>query len=354
MNNKQYTIREIAHIAGVSTGTVDRVIHNRGEVSAKSRQLVEETLRKLQYNPSLKVSSLSTKRNVSIVAVLPMANSGYWASMKQGIKQAVYEFAHVQMKIKFLHYDQFDLFSFREICTQALGIKCDAVLIGPTFSDETRNFVYELEDRGTSYVFVDENIPGTSPLAYFGPDSEQMGAIQAKLLLPLVMPGSEVLMLRAKRIGDNVATNSNTRRKSFLSFIQDSNPGMTVIDASYDVSNPESNKEAFDILFEKHPDIGGIVVFNSRAYIMANYLKSRKIRGIKMVGYGLIEPNIKALREDYITFLLSERPNRQGYLGIKCILEYLLFGKQGGVINYTPVDILIRENIDYYLSSIDQ
>ena len=32
---------------------------------------------------------------------------------------------------------------------------------------------------------------------------------------------------------------------------------------------------------------------------------------------------------------------------IKAALEYLIYGKQGRVLNYTPVDILIKENVDY-------
>ena len=38
--DKRITIKDIAQLAGVSKGTVDRVIHNRGEVSEASRQKV--------------------------------------------------------------------------------------------------------------------------------------------------------------------------------------------------------------------------------------------------------------------------------------------------------------------------
>ena len=51
MSNKRYTIREIARLAGVSTGTVDRVIHNRGEVSENSRIRVEQPLKRFEYKP---------------------------------------------------------------------------------------------------------------------------------------------------------------------------------------------------------------------------------------------------------------------------------------------------------------
>lgn len=39
---KKYRIKDIAELAGVSTGTVDRVIHNRGEVSADSRKKLKK------------------------------------------------------------------------------------------------------------------------------------------------------------------------------------------------------------------------------------------------------------------------------------------------------------------------
>lgn len=32
---------------------------------------------------------------------------------------------------------------------------------------------------------------------------------------------------------------------------------------------------------------------------------------------------------------------------VKAALEYLIYGKQGRVLNHTPVDILIKENVDY-------
>ena len=46
-------IKDIAALAGVSTGTVDRVLHNRGEVSQKSREKIEKILTELNYQPNI-------------------------------------------------------------------------------------------------------------------------------------------------------------------------------------------------------------------------------------------------------------------------------------------------------------
>jgi transcriptional regulator, LacI family len=52
-----YRIKDIAIMSGVSTGTVDRIIHNRGKVSEEARVKVEEVLKsRLQTKYSGKCS----------------------------------------------------------------------------------------------------------------------------------------------------------------------------------------------------------------------------------------------------------------------------------------------------------
>ncbi len=341
-------------MAGVSAGTVDRVLHNRGEVSQSSREKVETVLAEIDYKPNLYVSSIGVKRVISIVVVLPSFTAGgYWEQIEKGIRHAVYEFSNIRLKIKYLYYDQFDLFSCRAIYNKALTVPCDAMLIGPTFTDETMQFVCRLEAQGIPYVFVDSMIVNTNPLAFYGPDSYTLGRIQARLLTDSMDKQRDVVMLQARRVGDESSTQSIVRRSGFLSYMRECHSEMRVIDGAYDASSSERSRVAFDELFRQNANIGGIAVFNSRAYVISDYLRRRGLQGINLVGYGMIERNLADLRRGYISFLLSERPDKQGYLAVRAILEYELFGKQGDRINYTPVDILIKENVDYYLHDMD-
>ena len=41
MQSEKYTIKDIARMAGVSRGTVDRVIHGRGKVSKSTYQKIQ-------------------------------------------------------------------------------------------------------------------------------------------------------------------------------------------------------------------------------------------------------------------------------------------------------------------------
>lgn len=87
-------IKDIARLAGVSAGTVDRVLHNRGNVSTEARRAIEAVFREVDYRPNIHLSGISLRRRYTIVATIPEFKQGeYWASVHRGIQRAldVYE-----------------------------------------------------------------------------------------------------------------------------------------------------------------------------------------------------------------------------------------------------------------------
>lgn len=62
-------IVDIAKMAGVSVGTVDRVIHNRGRVSEENRKKVQAILEMVNYQPNLMARSLASKKQYHFIAI---------------------------------------------------------------------------------------------------------------------------------------------------------------------------------------------------------------------------------------------------------------------------------------------
>ena len=63
-------IKDIAEKAGVSIGTVDRVIHNRGQVKEETRQRIKNIIDTMEYTPNLFAKSLSMKKNFKIGVII--------------------------------------------------------------------------------------------------------------------------------------------------------------------------------------------------------------------------------------------------------------------------------------------
>lgn len=74
------TINDVAKAAGVSKGTVDRVLHNRGEVSSKSREKVLRVIEELGYKPNVYASMLASQKKRTICCVIPEYVEGdFWS-----------------------------------------------------------------------------------------------------------------------------------------------------------------------------------------------------------------------------------------------------------------------------------
>ena len=96
-------IKDIAAMAGVSVGTVDRVIHGRSGVSAESKLRVEKIREQLNYQPNMYASALASNKKYRFACLLPQHEDGeYWSDVERGIQQAIQTYSdfHVSHSLK--------------------------------------------------------------------------------------------------------------------------------------------------------------------------------------------------------------------------------------------------------------
>lgn len=94
-------------MAGVSVGTVDRVLHQRGRVSEDANAKVQEVLKKIDYKPNLIARSLGRASQLRIIALIPNPEfDGYWREVQVGIQQAREEWSHYGVTVSTCLYEQ--------------------------------------------------------------------------------------------------------------------------------------------------------------------------------------------------------------------------------------------------------
>jgi LacI family transcriptional regulator len=84
------TLNQIAKKAGVSIGTVDRVVNNRGRVAKETRAKIESVIAEYGYTPNLAARQLK-QRSVLTLGILfpePGSGSGFWDMIIDGIHNA--------------------------------------------------------------------------------------------------------------------------------------------------------------------------------------------------------------------------------------------------------------------------
>ena len=336
-------------MAGVSAGTVDRILHNRGSVSEPARTAVEEVLKKVNYKPNIHITGLSLKRKYKVVITTPNIMEGeYWESIHLGIQHALEEYENIRIKCLIHTYNQYDIYSCREVYNKIAAIDADAVIIGTTFKEETVRLSRQLDEKGIPYIFVDSTMENTSPLAYFTSDHYICGYLVAKLITSIIPENSEIGMLQAVRIGDESANTSILRKKGFQDYLTEKNITNKIQRIPFTAMEPEKYDEQLGAFFQDHHHIGGVVVLNSRGGILADYFHRNGIRDIKLICVDLTAPNVEGLKNGYIDFLIGQEPEHQGFLAMKTLIEYLIYRGPVKVENYVQLDILTKETIDYY------
>jgi LacI family transcriptional regulator len=72
------------------------------------------------------------------------------------------------------------------------------------------------------------------------------------------------------------------------------------------------------------------------------------------MGYDLMPKNLYFLNKGVISFLINQNPKGQGYWGIYLLTDHLVFKKEVPIIKYLPLDIVTKENLNYFLDEKDQ
>lgn len=346
---KKVTIYEVARLSGVSAGTVDRVVHCRGNVSAANRAAVEEAIKKTGYTPNLHVSSLTTKRHYDLAIVIPeVAEGEYWDSIRDGIERALNVYRDFDISAHYYFYNQFNIYSCAEAYEEVAKSNPSAVIIGPTFSDETLEFTNTLTDNGIPYVCVDSVVESTEPVASFCVNQQVCGSLIAKMISQITPGGSEYVICRAERIGNSSANNTIQRKIGFRNYFRDKDKFVKIHNISFSVSNPTDNDKTFRKFFEENPNVRGAVVLSSRGSIVAECLDRLSIEGVRLVCLDLTGSNVRALKRGLIDMLICQRPTYQGYLAVRHIMMNLLYGHVTSQTMYMPLDIVTKENLDFY------
>jgi LacI family transcriptional regulator len=351
MVHKKTRIKDIALLAGVSIGTVDRVIHERGEVAEKTRKKVQELLNETKYSPNILAQVLKSKKRFHIVSLLPepTENTSFWKMHPFGMAMAMNELDPFPVTLTQVTFDIQSEEDYQKKNAVVLNLKPDGVLLAPIFKNESISFCNQLEKAKIPFVFIDGFIENIGFLAYIGENIFQSGRVAGQLIDMVTPKESDILVVTIARDIKNVH-HLNGRALGFLSYFDERaiTSGKKI---NITISDPsrESVRESIDKAINENQGIGSIFITGSRSYLIASCLKEKGLTSINLAGYDLLDKNVSFLKSGEIRFLIGQRPEEQAYKGIKKLFEFLSSHKIPDKIEYLPIDIVTSENVDSFI-----
>lgn len=347
--DKRITIKDIAQLAGVSKGTVDRVIHNRGEVSEASRQKVLEVAQRIGYRPNIYASLLASQKKYLMACLLPDYGPGeYWERVAQGLEAARKKSEPFNIDIRLFTYDLFSIESFQKGYAEMIAQQPDAVVLAPTFREKVRGLVNELDRKEIPCLLIDSYLSDCPYLAYYGMPMFQSGYLAAHLLLDR-QPARQVAIFRVHKDKDALNNSAERRREGFMSYLADHHLECGLVEEYIHPYDSDFNRAVLERFFRNNPDIRHIITFNSRVHLIAEQLEREKRENTILVGFDDLPKNIEGLKKGSIQFLIAQHSeNLLSYCADTVINRLIYHNPPAKQNHFVPMDILTRYNADYY------
>ncbi|ANE51483.1 LacI family DNA-binding transcriptional regulator [Flavisolibacter tropicus] len=340
-----FGVKEIARRANVSIGTVDRVIHNREGVSEKTREKINEIIKEMNYQPNVLASRLASKKVFEIAVLIPHISkeTDFWEGPLKGIQRAEAEIKRYGISVTTYFFDLKDRESFIKQAKKVIAKKPNGVLLSPLFNEEASGFANACKAKDISVVVIDTPLSDQQGLCYIGPDMYHSAYQAAHLIDFGTANKSKILFLNISE-----AEMDSQVEKGFKDYFKDNNKKADITTLSIRQTNARSVEKQLSTLFAEQKEIKSIFVTNSRVSAVAAFLVKSGIEDVLLIGYDILKENVKYLESGTIDFLISHKPEEQGYRAIMTLYQTLVMGADIESLTFMPIDIITRYNYTFY------
>ena len=345
----QPTIKDVARLAGVSIGTVDRVVHNRGKVSVRNQQAVQSAIDSLGYRPSRIASALVKRRSgIKIGVCISDVESEFWAEAKHGVQLARESLLPFGVEVLDVCTNSYHFADQKMAIQQLLAQGVNALILLPLQGKSSQ--LDALIPPEIPYATVIEDTPDSRRLFHVGPDNHGMGLLAGRLTSLYIGPGIRCVILAANR---NMF-GTQDRICGFEEFLAKHDPSSTVLDIC-DISLDSERigyQNIYDMAEEqmkKHPDMNAFFVTNGLTQWAAAAVKNNKKQGkIQVFGFERTEMTATFIHEGIISATICQGPTQQWYNAIQIMNSYLAGEREitDPVFN-AECKILIEESLPF-------
>lgn len=337
------TIKEIAALTGVSIGTVDRALHNRGRVRPELAAEIKRLADLHRFEPSQAGKILSLAKNpLKIGVVVHLMDIPFMQQILIGIKKATTELANLGASVIVETIPLTDAQAQIQAIDKLIEQGVVAIAITPTESEELRQKLQQVSNKITVVTF-NADIDDSGRSCYVGLDNHASGKVSASLIGKTVSEQGSIGI-----ISGHPSNRTNLDRVAGFSEVMTLEyPELRMLDVQFSL---DENNQAYEITSEmlaNVPDLRGIFICSGGQGGLSRALNDAlRITNVKVVAYDIVPDTIKGLHLGAIDFAIDQNAFWQGYKPLMLLWNKLFHNESFKREYYHPdIHIRIKENI---------
>ncbi|OOB77015.1 MAG: LacI family transcriptional regulator [Epulopiscium sp. Nuni2H_MBin003] len=324
MKNSKVTIQSVADLAGVSRGTVDRVLNNRTNVSkktyAKVLQALEETGYMLPRDAHEKSIRLSHFSPIKLGVILPAWTGYFKQEVLKGVNQAQQELQDFYVNILIEQCESDTPLECIDKIDKLVKKGIKGLSICTFTAMDIVNKINDLVSSDIPVITFNSDLPTTNRSAFCGQDYTKSGKIAAELMSKCINPTSNIIAC----VGNLEFEGHRERLEGFIEHI-------TMLGYKEEQLIILETFNSYSVTFKKLstalstiPNIGGIYMANRSVSGCADAIKEHANCSIpKIICHDTPISTQNLLKNGQIDFTISQDLVNQGYMPLIMLRNYL-------------------------------
>jgi len=306
------TIKEIAELANVSRGTVDRALHGRGGIRPDVEKRICTIAEQLGYRPNTAARALSRLRNKLVIGLLlPSIDNPFFDDLILGAQAAHKELADhgVELIVEQMH--GFNIQEQVERIDRLLEKNINALAFTPFDDSQIIEKINSMIESGINVITVNSDINDSKRTAHVGVDFKKSGRIAAGVI-GLINPRANVLIVG----GSQKLLSHRQRISGFYEVIHSRFPGINVC------GNVVSNDDhflAFDVTRKSlynRPEIDMIYIVGDGITGVCAAVREFSSHRIDVVCFDDVPHTKRLMSSGQISATICQQPFQQGYTAV--------------------------------------
>ena len=339
------TLQQIAEKAGVSRGTVDRALNNRGRIRPEVAENIRKIAEEMGYKPNRAGKALAlTNRSFRIGVIIQEIETPFMLSLFQGIGKAKEEVEELGGTVIVREIQGINtkavvsaMEEFRQNGVQAIAVNVSQNRRTKQVIDQ---FVKEYE---IPVVTFNTDIEDCGRLCYVGQNAYQCGRAAAGLLGEILGEKGAVVAISGYQTNPSL----NKRCRGFRDEIERRYPQMQVLDTKYSYNSNVIAETITREILEQHRDLKGIFITAGVEEGVCTALEKENLLGKVKIVITDISPGIgERLENNDISFAIVQNAHKQGREAVMLLFELLFDNKYPEKeYYYTDLTILTSYNL---------
>ena len=310
------TIKEIASLIGVSRGTVDRVLHNRGRVSPEVREKVYAAIKELGYEPNKAGRMLAAKKNPCCIGVFcPGSYNSFFDEIIRGMEEATEEYRDLGFSLKVSMVRGFDTEDHLKGLEDLVESGINALVSAPICNQQIIDYLSSL--KIPSAVF-NTDLDYGNKLYYVGSDYAEKGRIDAGLLMLTAKVKPRIIIVRGS---DKFCGHSEIGR-SFIETLETAGFDFDIVGSVSTGDDDGKTEYALSRLLEAN-EVNTVFVTTAG---LEGAVRAIGDRGILLFTSDDTPIVRKYIAEGKVAWTICQDPHMQGYMAIRKMQDYFISG----------------------------